>query len=163
MTDFADFDRNARRNGVLVDTNLLVLLIVGSVNRERVSQFKRTSDYSSADWDLLTGILEQISQRYTLPHVLAEVSTLTDLKGQDLATARAILHNLIGTMDELNIRSVEACANALYVRLGLTDAAISAAAKIRGCSVLTNDSVLFAALAAEGSSVPMFDHFRHFL
>ncbi len=84
MTPFEDFDRNARITGILVDTNLLVLLIVGSVNRERVSQFKRTSDYSPADWDLLIGILEQISRRYTLPHVLAEVSTLTDLKGAEL-------------------------------------------------------------------------------
>ncbi len=163
MTDFEGFDRNARTNGVLVDTNLIVLLVVGSVNRERVSRFKRTSDYSSADWDLLTGILEQISQRYTLPHVLAEVSTLTDLKGPELETARAILRNLIATMEELQIRSVEACANALYLRLGLTDAAIAAAAKVRGCSVLTNDSGLFAALAAEGSYVAMFNHFRRLL
>ncbi|MFN3326862.1 MAG: hypothetical protein ACK5AZ_25495 [Bryobacteraceae bacterium] len=84
MSDFESFDRNARINGVLVDTNLLVLLVVGSVDRERVSRFKRTSDYSSADWDLLTGILEQISQRYTVPHVLAEVSALTDLRGPEL-------------------------------------------------------------------------------
>jgi predicted nucleic acid-binding protein len=141
MTDFEGFDRNARRNGVLIDTNMLVLLIVGSVNRERVSQFKRTSDYSSTDWDLLIGVLEQISQRYTIPHVLAEVSALTDLKGPEREIARVILRNLIGTLDELEIRSVDACANTVYVRLGLTDAAIAAAARLRGCSVLTNDSV----------------------
>ena len=163
MTAFEAFDRNARINGILVDTNLLVLLIVGSVNRERVSQFKRTADYSPADWDLLIGILEQISRRYTLPHVLAEVSTLTDLKGPELENARAVFRNLIATMSELDVRSAEACANTLFVQLGLTDSAIAVAAKVSGCSVLTNDSALYAALAAEGSFVAMFNHFRQLL
>jgi hypothetical protein len=110
MTDLDRFDRNARVNGILVDTNLLVLLIVGSVNRDRVSRFKRTSGYLSADWDLLIGILEQISRRYTLPHVLAEVSALTDLKGPELESARTVMRNLIAAMHELKIPSVDACA-----------------------------------------------------
>lgn len=159
----ADFDRNARSNGLLVDTNLLVLLIVGSVNRDRVSRFKRTTDYSPADWDLLIGILEQISRRYTIPHVLSEVSALSDLRGPELETARSVLHNLIGEMLELNIPSANACASPLYFRLGLTNAAIAQAAKVQGCSVLTNDSGLYAALAEEGSHVAMFNHFRAWL
>jgi predicted nucleic acid-binding protein len=160
---FARLRQERPDNGLLVDTNLLVLLIVGSVNRDRVSQFKRTTAYSSADWDLLIGILEQISQRYTLPHVLAEVSALTDLRGPELETARTVLHKLIGEMRELNISSADACATSLYLRLGLTDAAIAEAARLQGCSVLTNDSVLYAALADEGSYVAMFNHFRDFL
>jgi predicted nucleic acid-binding protein len=163
MADLDDFDRNARANGLLMDTNLLVLLIVGFVNRDRISRFKRTTDYSSADWDLLIGILEQISQRYTLAHVLAEVSALTDLKGPELEVARRVLLKLIGELRELKITSADACATALYMRLGLTDAAIAEAARRHNCSVLTNDSDLYVALANEGSSVAMFDHFRKLL
>ena len=163
MTALGDFDRNARTNGLLVDTNLLVLLIVGFVNRDRVSRFKRTTDYSPADWDLLTGILEQISERYTIPHVLSEVSALSDMKGPELETARSVLHKLIGEMLELEIPSADACASPLYFRLGLTDAAIARAARLQGCSVLTNDSGLYAALSEEGSSVAMFNLFRAFL
>jgi predicted nucleic acid-binding protein len=163
MTDLHDLDTNARTNGLLVDTSLLVLLIVGSVNRDRVSRFKRTTGYSSADWDLLIGILEQISQRFTLPHVLAEVSALTDLKGPELETARTVLHKLIGEMRELQIPSADASATAIYLRLGLTDAAIAEAARLQGCSVLTNDSGLYAALADAGSYVAMFNHLRDML
>ena len=163
MTDLDDFDRNARANGLLIDTNLLVLLIVGSVNRDRISRFKRTTDYSSADWDLLTGILEQISHRYTLPHVLSEVSTLTDLKGPELEVARTVLLRLIEELRELRITSADACATPLFMRLGLTDAAIAEAARLHHCSVLTNDSGLYAALADEGSSVAMFNHLRDLL
>lgn len=163
MTDLHDFDRNARAKGLLIDTNLLVLLIVGSVNRDRISRFKRTTGYSSADWDLLIGMLEQISDRYTVPHVLAEVSALTDLKAPELEHARTVLFRLIGEMRELQITSAEACAAPLYMRLGLTDAAIAEAARLQRCSVLTNDSGLYSALADEGSSVAMFNHFRDLL
>ena len=163
MTDLDDFSRNARENGLLIDTNLLVLLIVGLVNRDRISRFKRTTSYSSADWDLLSGILERISLRYTLPHVLAEVSTLTDLKGPELDIAREVLLRLIKELCELQLTSFDACATPLYRRLGLTDAAIAEAARRHRCSVLTADSDLYVALANEGSSVAMFDHLRQWL
>ena len=163
MTDLDDFSRNARKNGLLIDTNLLVLLIVGFVNRDRISRFKRTTSYSSADWDLLSGILERISRRYTLPHVVAEVSTLTDLKGPELEVAREVLLGLIKELRELQITSVDACATPLFMRLGLTDAAIAEAARLHRCSVLTNDSGLYTALANEGSPVAMFDHLREWL
>jgi hypothetical protein len=58
MTEFERFDRNARSRGILIDTNLFVLLIVGSGNRQRISQFKRTRRYTPEDWDLLTGLAE---------------------------------------------------------------------------------------------------------
>ena len=163
MADLDDFDRNARANGLLLDTNLLVLLIVGSVNRDRIARFKRTTDYSSADWDLLTGMLEQISQRYTLPHVLAEVSALTDMKGPELGVARTVLLRLVGQLREIQITSANASGTPLYTRLGLTDAAIGEAARRHRCSVLTNDSALCAALADQGSSVALFNHLRDLL
>jgi hypothetical protein len=66
-------------------------------------------------------------------------------------------------MHELRVLSVDACANPLYLRLGLTDAAIASAVGQAGCSVLTNDSELYAALYGNGSSVVLFDHLREFL
>jgi hypothetical protein len=49
------------------------------------------------------------------------------------------------------------------MRLGLTDAAIAEASGRHHCSVLTDDSALYAALSNEGSSVAIFNHFRAFL
>jgi len=163
MTAFERFDQNARSNGILIDTNLLVLLVVGSVNRDRIPRFKRTSNYTPADWDLLMGILEQIPRRYSIAHVLAEVSSLTDLKGPELEIAREILHKAISLLEELPIASLDACGFTWYRRLGLTDAAIGLAAKQRGCSVVTNDSALHIALLEEGVSVLKFDDLREML
>ena len=153
MTDNERFDRNARSKGVLIDTNLFVLLVVGSVNRERIPRFKRTSDYRADDWDLLVGILGQIPRRIAITHVLAEVNTLTDLRGPEREIAREVFHRAIATMEELRIPSLDACASPHYCRLGLTDAAISVAAREHGCSILTNDSDLYTALREEGASV----------
>jgi len=163
MTAFERFDQNARSNGILIDTNLLVLLVVGSVNRDRIPRFKRTSNYTPADWDLLMGILEQIPRRYSIAHVLAEVSSLTDLKGPELEIAREILHKAISLLEELPIASLDACGFTWYRWLGLTDAAIGLAAKQRGCSVVTNDSALHIALLEEGVSVLKFDDLREML
>ena len=163
MTDAEQFDQNARSRGVLIDTNLFVLLIVGLVNRERIPRFKRTSHYTPEDWDLLVGLIEQIPRRYAIAHVLAEVNTLTDMKGQEKVIAREMLHRVIAITEELHIPSVEVCASSYYCRLGLTDAAIGLAARKCGCSVLTNDSDLYIALMEEGASVLRFDHLREML
>jgi len=98
------------------------------------------------------GILEPIPRRYSIAHVLAEVSSLTDLKGPELDIAREILHKAISLLEEMPIASLDACGLTWYRRLGLTDAAIGLSAKQRGCSVVTNDPGLYAALLEEGVS-----------
>lgn len=163
MTGLDAFGQNARINGLLIDSNLLVLLVVGSVNRDRIPRFKRTSQYTSVDWDLLSGVLAQFAKRYTLPHVLTEVSALSDLRGPELDQARSVLLRIIGETRELQLSSAEACSSAIYFRLGLTDAAIAQAAKLYACSVLTNDAPLYAELASRGVFVALFDHLRAYL
>ena len=70
-------------------------------------------------------MLDPIPRRYSIAHVLAEVSTLTDLKGQESRDlAREMLHDTISQMEELPIASLDACESPYYRRLGLTDAAI---------------------------------------
>lgn len=39
-----------RQKGILVDTNILLLWFVGAVNRDRISQFKRTQKFSPEDF-----------------------------------------------------------------------------------------------------------------
>lgn len=163
MDHLERFDRNARANGILIDTNLMVLLVVGSVNRDRIPRFKRSSGCTPADWDLLTGILEQVPRRYTIPHVLAEVSTLTDLKGPERDIAREILRKAILLLEELPIASRDACESTTYRRLGLADAAIGLAVQRCGCSVVTNDSGLYVSLLESGASVVKFDDLREML
>ena len=46
-----------RAKGVLVDTSLLVLFLVGRVNRQRILNFKRTGDFTIEDYGLLIRLI----------------------------------------------------------------------------------------------------------
>lgn len=61
---------------VVIDTNLLVLLVVGSASRSYIRKHKRLSDYTSEDFDMLSLILSEFSEIVFLPHILAEVSNI---------------------------------------------------------------------------------------
>ena len=77
MTHYLDslFARYCQK-GILVDTNILLLLFVGRVNRKRISQFKRTQQFVSEDYDLLSNIVSQFVAVVTTPNILTEVNSL---------------------------------------------------------------------------------------
>ena len=90
---------------LLVDTNLLVLFVVGEVNPSRIETFKRTHQYTRADYDLLRRVLQRFKRLYTVAHVMAEVSNLTDLVGAEGHQARLVLKENISLMDEAEMPS----------------------------------------------------------
>jgi hypothetical protein len=146
--------------GLLIDTNLLVLLAVGTVNLHRVEKFKRTRQYSKADYALLRRVIGGYKPLYTVPHVLTEVSNLTDLSGAERQGARAVLKEMISVLSEESISSGGASDHKLYEKLGLADAAIGKAARTHGCSVLTDDLDLYLRLSNEKVKVYNFTHLR---
>src|ERR1035441_10305501 len=129
--------------GLLVDTNLLVLFAVGTVNRNRIETFKRTRQYTTDDYDLLVRVLGNFERLYTVAHVLAEVSNLTDLPGPERLQARLVLKETISVLHEAEMSSTRAAEDRLYQDLGLVDAAIGAVARANSCAVLTDDFALY--------------------
>lgn len=150
----------AGRAGILIDTNLLVLFVVGRVNRARIETFKRTRQYTLADYNLLVWALAQFTVVYTVPHILAEVSNLTDLAGFEGFHARRILRQEINVMREVYVPSAQATSGKAYERLGLVDAVIGEAARAHHCGVLTDDFALYQLLSRESVSVVSFSQLR---
>ena len=99
---------SASAAGLLVDTNLLVLFTIGTVNRDRIEQFKRTRQYTKTDYDLLFRVLGQFNPLYTVAHVLAEVSNLTDLSGSERLQARYVLKEALSVLNEAEMPSTRA-------------------------------------------------------
>ncbi len=58
MLDAAALIEKHRGKGVFVDTNLLVLLLVGQVNERRLASFKRTQDFDIEDFYLLSRLVK---------------------------------------------------------------------------------------------------------
>jgi hypothetical protein len=146
--------------GVLVDTNLLVLFAVGTVNRNRVENFKRTRQYRKGDYDLLVKVLGYFRAQYTLTHIMAEVSNLTDLNEPERTLARRVVAKTIAVFEEPPISSLRAAGGALYEKLGLTDSAIAIVAREQRCSVLTDDFDLYHSLEKENLPVLKFSYLQ---
>jgi hypothetical protein len=137
--------------GVVIDTNLLLVYLMGKYSVDRLSRFKRTASYSEEDYELLVDIISKFSRVITTPHVLTEVSNLT---GQLSGELRREFFQHFGEelkfLDEEFNPAFEVCRNHQFTYLGLTDSAIIRCSKSRYL-VLTDDAGLFYALSDEGS------------
>lgn len=65
-----------RTEGVVADTNLLLLYVVGAHDPERIGRFPRTDTYTEDDFDLLERLLGYFETAVTTPPILTEVSNL---------------------------------------------------------------------------------------
>jgi hypothetical protein len=146
--------------GLLIDANLLVLFTIGSVNRNRIRTFKRTSRYTEADYELLVRVMARFEPVGTVAHVPSEVSNLTDLDGPERRLARDLLKDTIAVLIEPEITSKRATADPVYRALGLADAAIGAVARAEGWTVLTDDLDLYLFLIRDNLSVLNFAHLQ---
>lgn len=111
------------------------------------------------DYELLLRVIGQF-KLYTVAHVLAEVSNLTDLTGSERLRARHVLKETISVLTEPEMPSARAAQSRTYADLGLVDAAIASVADEYKCSVLTDDLDLYLALDTAGIPVLNFTHLR---
>lgn len=159
MTDARRLIEKHRSNGVIVDSNLLLLLVIGSTNENRVPQFDRTQQYTVDDFRLLQEIVAECRSVLTTPHVLTEVSNLAKLRNPELSKARAKLREISEATEEFYEPSRHVMADATFVSFGLTDAAIRLIAD-RPALVLTDDLPLFHYLSRKGLDAINFNHLR---
>jgi hypothetical protein len=152
--------RARRRHTLLVDTNLLLVLLVGALDVNQVEQFKRTRAYTREDYALLAAFVGEYERMVTTPNVLTEVSNLL---GQLTGTLRirALLHlgALAGALDESYLPSKDLVRDPHFPSLGLTDTSIIHSVE-GDVTVLTDDLQLYVQLAATGSDVVNFNHLR---
>ena len=146
--------------GVLVDTNILLLLFVGSFDRELIPRFKRTSQFASTDYDVLRRLLSRFKTVVTCPNVLSEVNSLSGQLGEPARTGYfEEFARKIDTLDEEYVANSTAAQVAAFPRLGLTDSAIVCLAKGKYL-VLTDDFKLFGFLEQNRVDAINFTHVR---
>ena len=68
--------------GYFLDTNLFVLLVVGSESRDLISKHRRLEHYSPEDYDILLDLLEGADQLFVTPNTLTETSNLNQSQGE---------------------------------------------------------------------------------
>lgn len=149
------------RYGLIIDTNLYVLLLVGRTDIEKVGFEKRTRAYVIDDYILLENTISQFDQRYTTPNIITETSNLlgagkrTTVQGINSTFASDI------TMLQEEYSSSIGCASAPgFYDFGVTDVAISLVAARNQILVLTDDLPLYSFLANVKLPVLNFNHLR---
>lgn len=150
-----------RRRTLVIDTNLLLLLLVGLVARDQIEKFKRTRHYTASDYDLLARLVSAHSEILVTPNVLTEVDNLiTHAPGKLEFRCRQALASLLSKWREEYRSSEQLAASGPFLRLGLADASIQDLAK-HADTVLTDDLPLYVAVSKSGhQGVINFTHVR---
>jgi rRNA-processing protein FCF1 len=153
-------EMNPRPKSILVDTNLLLLLFLGIFDPSRIRKFKRTQQFSDADFQILVNFLNTFEKVVTTPHILTEVSNLGGQLGSDFVKQFFGIYSLlVQKLEEISRSSAEIVRSDLFIPLGLTDAAIGSICS-PSIMALTDDSALARALADKGVQVLSFDVLR---
>ena len=146
--------------GILIDTNILVLLILGAVDRDAISRFKRTKRFIPEDFDLARRFISNFNKLGTTPSILTEASNLLNELTPPLSeTVLLAMAQWIAVTIERYVPSRELVLLPHYSKLGLADASISAAAS-SNYLVLTDDFKLSQVLESSGMQVVNFNHLR---
>ncbi len=133
---------------ILLDANILLLLLIGSFERWRIGNFKRTAAFSELDFDVLVGFLRAFSKIVTTPHILTEVNSLANsLPGHVKESWSDHFAAEIGTFAEVFEESSDLAKGPAFRLFGLTDAAIYALAS--DTLILTEDFRLSGYLRSE--------------
>ena len=141
---------------LLIDTNVLVLLVVGSHDRRAVGRFKRTATFSNADYDRLTRLIGQYRRLLTTPAVMTEVGNL--LGNAHRALARTVV-SVLGPAGERTVPKADILANAFFPELGYADTSLLLSAD-RNTTVLTDDWPLYNVLLYHERAAMNFNHLR---
>lgn len=150
-----------RQKGILIDTNILLLYFVGAINRERISQFKRTQQFVPEDYDTLLEIINYFRGKVvTTPNILTEVNSLANQLGEPERSQCFTRFALdISILEEFYTKSTIVVQHDKFFKFGLTDCGILNLVKDRYL-VLTDDLRLANYLQKEGIDTVNFNNIR---
>ena len=147
-------------SSVLIDTNLLVLLIVGATDKKLIEEHRRTKAFVTRDYDELCGLLEGFDEFWITSHCLAETSNL--LKHTGKKSTRSLLTTLAmfcSRTRESYLAKDLVFADDHYLRLGVADTGFIQKSKRVNCSI-TMDVELYESISRLGRRVVNFNHVR---
>ncbi|MEM7681012.1 MAG: hypothetical protein AAF288_03560 [Planctomycetota bacterium] len=152
-----------RGKGVLVDTNILLLCIVGLHQQSAIARHKRLrEDYSIDDFQVLHRFLHGFRTIATTPHILAECSNWLSQIGDPLRSriVKSFASQIPGYAEHDRPAS-KVAIDREFPRYGVTDTAI-AQTEPGSLLVLTDDFGLLQLLVSRGVDVVNFNHLRDF-
>ncbi len=147
---------------VLIDTNLLLLLVIGSIDRRRLDDknVKCVKEFDSESFGILIEILRGFRKHVSLPNVLSEASNLLVHRGNEVILGASVqLARYIDHLDEIYEPSSVMVRTREFYNFGLSDAAIVKIGR-DGVTIVTEDASLYAYLSNIGVNAINLSHYR---
>jgi hypothetical protein len=148
-----------RNKGILIDSNLLVLLATGAFRRSLIPRFNRTRQYTADDFELLVRLVDLFSKRVVTPHIVAEADNLMrQLPQAEHSGVAAVIAAIVADAFEVYVPSTDAMKHERYASLGATDCTIVLASQ--DVLVITGDFRLSSILTHLGRDAININHLR---
>lgn len=145
---------------LIIDSNLLVLFVVGTASRDYIAKHKRLNEFTETDYDILRRAIMQAPSVLVTPNTLTETSNLAAYIGEPARShILGVLGQLVEACEERYLSSATAVRRPEFLRLGLTDAALLEAASGEA-ALLTTDLSLYLAALGKGAQAFNFNHLR---
>ncbi len=149
------------RVGILLDTNLLILFLVGLFDSTFIPIFKRTAMYTEEDFKKIEKFIKNFRNIFVTPQILAELWNLLEkIEGESFQRflESAIPQLLIITENYIHKNCILNEESIKYI--GLTDMSIILTAKELNCLVLTDDFRAHSHFEKNGIAAININHLR---
>lgn len=146
---------------IVLDSNLLLLYVIGSASRSLIATHKGIRAFSVEDFDLLAKMLSDAATIIVTPNTVTETSNLLDRIKNSKHRNRAnnVLKRLLEFVGERYVPSTTAFNRPECRFLGVTDCIMLELA-LQGATLLTSDLDLFIAATRNKYLAINFNHYR---
>lgn len=157
---YSELFERYRSNGLLLDSNLLLLYVVGSHDDRLVESFKRTRIFTLDDFRLLVRIVAFFERVVTTPHILTEVNGFSNqLPKKSKFEYYGTFGAKIEVLEEQLVGAASVAETSAFRLFGLTDAVIKGVAQEQ-MLVLSADLDLVVHLHNSGLDAVNFNNIR---
>ncbi len=147
--------------GIIFDTNILLLLLIGLYDPTLITKFKRVNKYNLRDFGILKDIYSNSNKVIISQPIVTELSNLSfNLSSKLLKSYFKSFCNELFKFKEINRDKNTILINPLFHKLGFTDCSIIEVAKKGKYLVITDDLELYLKLTFIGIPVENFNHLK---
>lgn len=158
-----------RPKGLIIDTNLLILFLIGKFEVEFIEKCKLTCNncYSRDDYDLLCQIIKLFKKVIITPHIIAEISNLSRnaIKDEKLVNYLKVFIEFLKTpsLEErsISLESFFGIKINYISSFGFTDMAIHELSKNNNFAIITDDSPFYQFSNGKTPTIK-FQHIKNF-
>lgn len=144
-----------KQKGILIDTSILLLYIVGVYDINLVSRFKRTEMFSEDDFERVSKFVDYFDLKIATPHILTELSNFIDNR-PDL---QGVLKTYIDNSKEIFLESSDLSKRQTFLKFGLADTSVTFTAENKYL-ILTDDRSLYGFLMNSNIDAVNLDQIR---